>query len=98
MNVTALKSAWARIFVAVLIVATPPALAARAASAALPIDVVDDPYLWLEDVTGEKALDWVRQQNAASTNELQSRPEFGPMRERLLAILNSRDRIPFATK
>ena len=22
----------------------------------------DDPYLWLEDVTGEKALAWVKQQ------------------------------------
>jgi len=58
----------------------------------------DDPYLWLEDVTGEKALDWVRQQNAVSTNELQAVPEFEPMRRRLLAILDSKERIPFVTK
>lgn len=58
----------------------------------------DDPYLWLEDVTGERALDWARQQNAVSTNELQSRPEFEPMRARLLSIMDSKDRIPFVTK
>ena len=29
-----------------------------------------DPYLWLEDVTGEKALGWVRERNAESTAEL----------------------------
>jgi prolyl oligopeptidase len=58
----------------------------------------EDPYLWLEDVTGDKALDWVRQQNAMSTNELQARAEFEPMRRRLLSIMDSKDRIPFVTK
>jgi prolyl oligopeptidase len=58
----------------------------------------DDPYLWLEDVTGERALDWARQQNARSTNELQAHAEFEPMRARLLSIMDSKDRIPFVTK
>ena len=58
----------------------------------------DDPYLWLEDVLGDKALDWVRQQNAVSTNELQARPEFEPIRQRLLSIMDSKDRIPFVSK
>jgi prolyl oligopeptidase len=61
-------------------------------------DSNDDPYLWLEDVTGEKALEWARQQNAISTNELTTRAEFVPMRARLLSILDSKDRIPFVTK
>ena len=58
----------------------------------------DDPYLWLEDVTGAKALDWVKQQDARSRSEIESRPEFKPIHERLLEIYNSHDRIPYATK
>jgi prolyl oligopeptidase len=57
-----------------------------------------DPYLWLEGVTDEKALDWVKQQNAVSTRELEGRPEFQPIRQRLLSILDSKDKIPFVTK
>jgi prolyl oligopeptidase len=59
---------------------------------------VEDPYLWLEDVTGERALDWVRRQNAVSTNQLQSSVAFEPMRKRLLSIMDSKDRIPLVTK
>jgi prolyl oligopeptidase len=54
----------------------------------------DDPYLWLEDVTGDKALDWVRAQNARSQAELEAAPGFGALRDRLLAIYDSKDRIP----
>jgi prolyl oligopeptidase len=61
-------------------------------------NTVEDPYLWLEDVTGDKALDWVRQQNAVAVRELEARPDFQPTRQRLLAIYNSRDRIPFVGK
>jgi len=58
----------------------------------------EDPYLWLEDVTGERALGWVREQNAVSTRELESSPEFGPIRQRLLTILDSKERIPYVGK
>jgi len=57
-----------------------------------------DPYLWLEDVTGEKALGWVKEQNAVSTGELTKRPEFAVLDERLLQILDSKDRIPTIEK
>ena len=30
----------------------------------------DDPYLWLEDVTGDEALGWVRERNAESLGRL----------------------------
>ena len=33
---------------------------------------LNDPYLWLEDVQGEKALAWVRDRNAVSTAQLQA--------------------------
>ena len=57
-----------------------------------------DPLLWLEEVTGERALAWVRQQNARSTNELGAAPVFEPIRRRLLAILDSKERIPYVSK
>jgi prolyl oligopeptidase len=58
----------------------------------------DDPYLWLENVGGDKALDWVRQQNAVSTGKLAASPGFAKLQERLLAILDSHERIPYAAK
>lgn len=53
-----------------------------------------DPYLWLEDVQGQKALDWVKGQNRLSTKELEAVPEYRPLLKRCLEILDSRDRIP----
>jgi prolyl oligopeptidase len=78
--------------------ALPAAVLCFSFGAAVAHSADEDPYLWLEDVTGQKQLDWVRQQNAITTNELQTLPEFEPMRARLLSIMNSRERIPFATK
>lgn len=58
----------------------------------------DDPYLWLEDVTGEKALDYVKAQNTVTTKELEARPEYRSTYDTALAILNSRERIPYVKK
>jgi prolyl oligopeptidase len=60
--------------------------------------VAEDPNLWLEDVTGERALAWVREQNAQSTKELEASPDFEPIRQRLLSILDSKERIPYVAK
>jgi len=57
-----------------------------------------DSYLWLEDVMGEKALGWVREQNAISTGQLTKGPEFALLNERLLKILDSKDRLPTIEK
>jgi prolyl oligopeptidase len=57
-----------------------------------------DPYLWLEDVTGDKALDWVRAQNAVSQEQLTSDPGFEALRGDLRAILDSDARIPEVTQ
>lgn len=57
-----------------------------------------DPYLWLEAVEDEKALDWVRAQNAVSQRELEAQPEFDQIRSRLLSIMNNDARIPYLTK
>ena len=59
------------------------------------VTAAEDPYLWLEDVEGEKALDWVRTQNAASKDSLESLEGFAQLRDDLRAILDSNDKIPF---
>jgi len=53
-----------------------------------------DPYLWLEEVEGEKALAWVEEQNELSLGYLETLPQFEPLYERNLEIYNSDDRIP----
>lgn len=58
----------------------------------------DDPYVWLENVTGEESLAWVKKQNAISTRELEASPDFEPIRQRLLSIMDSKERIPFVAK
>jgi prolyl oligopeptidase len=57
-----------------------------------------DPYLWLEDVGGEQALSWVREQNATALQELQAQPDYPRIHEQLKAILNSKERIPYITR
>jgi prolyl oligopeptidase len=57
-----------------------------------------DPYLWLEDVTGEKPLAWVKKQNAESTQELARSEAFKKLNQRLLKIYDSTDRIPYVSK
>lgn len=69
-----------------------------AAARAVNADETQDKFLWLEDVTGDKALNWVKQQNAVSTGELTKEPEFEALDERLLKILDSKDRIPAISK
>jgi prolyl oligopeptidase len=54
-----------------------------------------DPYLWLEEVEGEKALEWVEQRSDKDTGEIKEVPEFGAIHEQLLEIYNSSDRIPY---
>jgi prolyl oligopeptidase len=54
----------------------------------------DDPYLWLEEVGGERALTWVRERNAAARARLEAWPHFASTRAQILEVLDSRDKIP----
>ena len=53
-----------------------------------------DPFLWLEDVQGARALAWVKDQNARTTKVLEAVPEFAPTEAKTLAILDSKEKIP----
>ena len=55
------------------------------AQAALP----DDPFMWLEDVEGERALTWVRAQNARSLPVLQNDPRYAKLEQDALAIVRA---------
>ena len=54
----------------------------------------DDPFLWLEDIHGARALDWVRDQNAITFKALKSDPAYAQDYDALLQILDADDRIP----
>ena len=56
---------------------------------------IDDPYLWLEEVEGEKALEWVEENNEESLGYLQNLDTYQPLYDRNLAIYNSDDRIAY---
>lgn len=55
----------------------------------------DDPYLWLEEVRGEKPLDWVKAQNEATLAVLTAQPGFEEIYAKTLEVLDSEVRIPY---
>lgn len=54
-----------------------------------------DPYLWLEEIEGQKALDWVKSQNEATLAVLKAQPTFEQTYEDSLKILDSDERIAY---
>jgi prolyl oligopeptidase len=53
----------------------------------------DDPFLWLEEVHGAKALDWVKTENARSVARLEGDQRYDAYRREALAIFTAKDRI-----
>ncbi len=72
-------------------------LAAAAPLSAASIAAPDDPHQWLEDISGEPALDWVRARNARSLPALEAQPGFAEWQARALAILEDPRRIAAPT-
>lgn len=58
----------------------------------------NDPYLWLEDVTGQKQLAWVKEQNQRSKPVLENTAGFKQMQSRMLDTMTSQERIPYVVK
>lgn len=69
------------------------ALTASAAPPAVP-SMPEDPYVWMEEIEGERALAWARAENATSLPTLQSDLRYAAMRGEALTILQAKDRIP----
>jgi len=54
-------------------------------------------HLYLEEVMGERALEKVKLWNARSLQRLESNPLFDQLHEQALAIVNSKDKIPYVS-
>ena len=57
----------------------------------------EDPYVWLEEVEGEEALEWVRTQNERTLEELQSGGLYDRYYQAALDVLQSDERIPYGS-
>ncbi|MGE5430029.1 MAG: hypothetical protein ACM3QX_03090, partial [Syntrophomonadaceae bacterium] len=55
----------------------------------------NDPFFWLEDVNGAKALDWVKAHNEATVNELKKNPLFDEIYNTAYEVLNSKEKIAY---
>ena len=64
----------------------------------MPQTASSDALQWLEGVTDDKALDWVRQRNARTEAELAGTPAFKQLEADIRAILDSDAKIPAVYK
>lgn len=58
----------------------------------------EDPYLWLEDVSGDAALAWVRERNAETVDELTGSPGFKVLEQEMREVLDDDGRIPWTVR
>jgi prolyl oligopeptidase len=56
-----------------------------------------DPYLWLEEVDGAQALEFVDKQNKSTSDKLSSMKDYQDIYSKSLAIYNSAERIAYPT-
>jgi prolyl oligopeptidase len=80
---------WKLLLAATALAAT-PALAQTAPMT----QTANDPYIWLEDKDGAKALSWVEAENARTLPRLQKDPRYQGFYRDALAIASAKDRIP----
>lgn len=68
------------------------------ASASLLANAASDPFQWLEKVSDKKSLNWVKAQNNKSRSMLEKEAGFEPLKNQVLDILNSKERIAYVHK
>ncbi|GAA5101655.1 prolyl oligopeptidase family serine peptidase [Nocardia iowensis] len=56
---------------------------------------VTDPYLWLEEVTDERALDWARAHNSVVVERFASSDRFSELERRILDMLDTDTKIAY---
>jgi prolyl oligopeptidase len=59
--------------------------------------MTEDPYLWLEDITGQDALNWVRAHNEPTVAQFAGE-QFERMRAAALEVLDTDARIPYVRR
>jgi prolyl oligopeptidase len=60
-------------------------------------ETTNDQYKWLEGVEDNKAMEWVKSQNAISETELSSSPLYKELHDTTLDILNDKDKIRYVS-
>ncbi|MBE1876012.1 prolyl oligopeptidase family serine peptidase [Myceligenerans pegani] len=68
-----------------------------AAAPTTPLDPSDDPYTWLENVSGDEALAWVRERNADMSNRLGGEL-FDEIEKQVREVLDAEDKIPHVSQ
>lgn len=58
----------------------------------------EDPHIWLEDIEGKEALEWVSNQNQQTVASVTQADDFKDLQGRLKDIYDSKDRIPYVSK
>jgi len=54
----------------------------------------NDPYVWLEDVNGTRAMAWVKSENSKTVAVLEKDPRYQGLYDDAVAIYEAKDRIP----
>ena len=70
------------------------AAALALSSPALAQDTSDDPYIWLEDVSSPRSMEWVERHNAETAKRLEADPRYATLYNEALEIAGAKDRIP----
>jgi prolyl oligopeptidase len=68
--------------------------AGAAAGADMSATIAEDPFVWLEQVDGERAMEWVRAENARTAAVLEKDPRYARLFKEALEIAEAKDRIP----
>jgi prolyl oligopeptidase len=55
---------------------------------------IDDPFLWLEEIRGASALQWVDTHNLSTTTRLEAHHGYATIESEARSILTAKDRIP----
>src|SRR5205085_2139470 len=71
------------------------AASSAGAKPAAPAD--NDPYQWMEEIEGARALDWVKAHNADALKVLKGDPFYETAFKEATDILTAKDRIPYVT-
>jgi prolyl oligopeptidase len=86
-----------RRFVLFLFLFCSSALVRASSAQATRPDTAADPYRWLEDVNGDRAMTWVKAENAKSAGVLEKDPRFAGIYKSALAMAQAKDRIPYVS-
>ncbi len=60
-------------------------------------DTTADPYRWLEEMTGARAMAWVKTENAKTAAVLEKDPRYAANYQAALTMAQATDRIPYAS-